>query len=338
MKSTVDSRRSTALLAMVLLVSGCATMHARTATGGDGARGWKAWLGGDPVAAERAFAAAKDDDARALYGRALLAHERGDWDHAWDRWWAVLEGATHHARDPWWSALADAAAHKLEQLVGEVPGERAQADRLAALDGEKLPTEARLRLLAMRAHYARRLGNEAEARRFDRARGCPDRWFVAGAYGALPRLDLATPFAADGDADRARLRPVGLRGCSLTLEAEHGRAGVLSGVQWFHAARATEALVTIESDAPWRLYVDGTLSFNALSPERVPPRRRRLVVSLPAGWHRVALKIAAVGGRAEAELALWGDAPLDAFDGDPAHAPPTEKRAIIARAVAPPLP
>jgi hypothetical protein len=105
-------------LAALLLLSGCATMHARPSAVSDGERGWKAWLAGDPAAAERAFAAAGDDDGRALYGRALLAHERGDWDHAWDLWWAVLEGATHHARDPWWSAFADAAAHKLEQLVG----------------------------------------------------------------------------------------------------------------------------------------------------------------------------------------------------------------------------
>src|SRR6516164_3592145 len=124
------------LLAAVLLLSGCASMQVRShAPDSDGARGWKAWLGGDSATAGRAFDTAKDDDAQALYGRALMAHERGDWDHSWDRWWAVLEGATHHARDPWWSAFADAAAHKLEQLVGEVPGERAQADKLALLDG-----------------------------------------------------------------------------------------------------------------------------------------------------------------------------------------------------------
>src|SRR5262249_58658512 len=96
--------------------------------------------------------------------------------------------------------------------------------------------------------------------------------------------------------DRERLRAVALRGCSLVLEAEHGRTGVLYGVQWWKAERATEALVSIESDAPWRLYVDGALAYDALSPTTVPPRVRRLVVPLAAGWHRVALKIAGVGG------------------------------------------
>ena len=322
-----------------LLVAGCATMHARpAAVQTAGQRGWSAWLGGDRAAAERAFADAGSDDARARYGRALMAHERGDWDRAFWLWWELLEGATHHPRDPWWSALADSGAHKLEQLVGEVPGDRVASDRLAALDGDRLPVEARRRLAAMRAGYARRLGREAEAGGFDRARGCPDRWFVAGAYGNLPRLDLATPFAADGDGDRERLRAVPMRGCALTLEAERGRTGVIYAVDWVKAPRATEAQLMVESDAPWRLYVDGVLAFDALSPDRVPPRVRRLRLPLAAGWHRVAIKLAAVGGRAEAELALWADPPLQRWDGDAAHAPAVVRSPVVARAIERALP
>src|SRR5205823_10320055 len=76
------------------------------------------------------------------------------------------------------------------------------------------------------------------------------------------------------------------------------------------------------------------------SADRVPPRVRRLVVPLTAGWHRVAVKIAGVGGRAEAELALWADPPLESYGGDAAAAPATAapKRAVVARAVEPPLP
>ena len=102
----------------------------------------------------------------------------------------------------------------------------------------------------MRAHYARRLGHEAEARGFDRARGCPDRWFVAGAYGSLPRLDLVDAASPPTVTAIARgCAPSGCAAAALTLEAEHGRAGVLYGVQWFHAARATEALLVVDTDA-----------------------------------------------------------------------------------------
>src|SRR5262249_35505830 len=139
--------------------------------------------------------------------------------------------------------------------------------------------------------YARRLGQEGEARALDRARGCADRRFVAGAYGSLPRLDLRTAFAADGDGDRGRLRPGPLRGCGVSLEAERGRNGVLYAVQWWKAIRDGEVLVLVETEAPWRLYVDGQLAFDGADEARVPPRVRRLVVPLTAGWHRVALKI-----------------------------------------------
>lgn len=328
-----------ALAVALLLSSGCAAMHPRApAAASDGTRGWRAWLDGDVATAERAFDRAAADDARALFGRALLAHERGDWDRAWALWYAVLDGAARHARDPWWRALADAAASKLEQLVGEVAGERDQAEKLARLDAAALPVEARRRLLAMRAQYARRLGDEAAARALDRTRGCNDHWFVGGAYGKLPRIDLSTQFPADGDGDRARLRPVPTRGCAMVLEAEHGRNGVLYAVGWFRAARAVEALAVVESDVPWRLYVDGALAWDNLSPERVPPRVRRLRLPLDGGWHRVALKIAGIGGRADAELALYADPPLEIYGGDAAAAPATTTRPTVARAVEPSLP
>lgn len=343
-ESTVDRRRSTVRMGLVALVllGGCAHLmpappHVETA----GEAGWRAWLGGDSNAAARAFAAAKDDDARAVYGRALLLHERGDWDHAWGAWWAVLDGAARHPRDPWWAALADSAAHKLEQLVGEVPGQRQQAAELDAIDAEKLPVEARRRLLGMRAAYARRLGEEAEARRLDRARGCADEWLVAGAYGKLPHLDLLRALPPDGDADRARLRRVPVRGCSVALEAERGRSGVLYAVNWYRAARDVEARVVVDTDAPWRLYVDGALVFDGVEADHVPPRVRRLTLPLAAGWHRVALKIAGVGGRADADLAVYADPPLERYAGDATAAPATPRakaRTLTARVVTPSLP
>ena len=165
---------------------------------------------------------------RALYGRALLAHERGDWDRAWNRGGRCSRAPRTIARDPWWGAFADAAAHKLEQLVGEVPGERAQASgwrarrRAAADRGAAAAVGDARRLCAP----ARRRSGGAPASIARAAAPIAGSW--PGAYGALPRLDLAdavrrpTETAIAGGCARSPMR-----GCSLVLEAERGRAGVL---------------------------------------------------------------------------------------------------------------
>ncbi len=289
-----------------------------------GQRGWQAWLAGDSQRAGQQFAAAPPDDARALYGRALLLHERADWDRAWSAWLAVLEGATQHPHDGWWSALGDSAADKLAQLTGEVPGEPLQAQKLAALDLDKLSLSARRAVLGMRASYARRFGQEAVARELERARGCADRWFIAGAYGTLPRLDLQKSYGPELDLDRERLRALPTRGCAVGVEAERGRSGVLYAVQWWKAAHRTEARIIIDSDQPWRLFVDDTALFDAIDVARVPARVRTLVVPLSAGWHRVVVKLAGTGGRADVELAVVAESEaLTAWTGDAASAPKT---------------
>jgi len=48
-------------LAALLLLSGCATMHARPSAVSDGERGWKALLAGDPAAAEAELRKGIDD-------------------------------------------------------------------------------------------------------------------------------------------------------------------------------------------------------------------------------------------------------------------------------------
>src|SRR5260370_11697445 len=165
-------------LILILLVASCAHVKpVATTVESAGEKGWRAWLAGDSAAAERAFAKASADDARALYGRALLLHERGDWVRAWDAWWTLLDAATRAPQKgeaaKWWRAFADSAAHKLEGLAGEVPGERAQAAKLAALDGKRPPPDPRLRLLSMRARYAPPLRHRPEARALEPERGRP---------------------------------------------------------------------------------------------------------------------------------------------------------------------
>ena len=264
--------------AVLMLLGGCATMHARPAAApAEGTRGWAAWLAGDPAAAERAFATAGDDDARAaLRPRASGARAR----RLGPRLESVV-GACSRARRTIPAIGGGArsptpAAHKLEQLVGEVPGERAQAERLAALDG----AQAADRRAAAPSGHARALRAAARAR----GRGARLR-----SRARLPRLvvrrrRLRQPAAArPGDAvcrptataTRARCARWRCAAARWRSRPSTGAPGVLYGVQWVQAPRAGDALVTVETDAPWRLYVDGALAFDALSPERVPPRVRR---------------------------------------------------------------
>ena len=324
------------------MVAGCATMHARPAArcqrrrAAAGRRGSRGDRGGG---ARRRSRRPRMMTRARCFGRALMAHERGDWDRAWDRWWAVLEGATHHRARSVVGAFADAAAHKLEQLVGEVPGERAQAERLAALDGSKLPPEARLRLLAMRAHYARRLRPRSRSARL-RSRARLPRSLVR--RRRLRRAAAARP----GDA-RSRptataiargCAPVGLRGCALALEGDKGRAGVLYGVQWFHATRAGRG--AHDASRPTRRGAS-TSTARSRSMRCRPSACRRACAAWscrwpPAGTAWRSRSPPSVGAPRPISP-CWPDAPLEAWTGDALHAPSTDERAIAARAVTAPL-
>jgi hypothetical protein len=115
-------------------------------------------------------ARAPQADLAALYEKAIAAHERGQLDEAWKRWYAILDagrGDCASGKCGDWPRYSTVAARRLETLVGEVPGERAMnvEAQLAKLDVARLPVDARHRVLGMRAAYARRRGDEAEARR-----------------------------------------------------------------------------------------------------------------------------------------------------------------------------
>jgi tetratricopeptide (TPR) repeat protein len=267
-------------------------------------------------------------DVRALDGRALVAHETGDLARAQDLWIQLLHAGAPLGRcdgecgDPDWPRLALAAARRLDSLIGEVPGEQRTIEgRLAAFDAGELPDAAARRLVAVRARYARRLGREADARLLDRARGCPDHWFVAGPYGKLPRLDLARDFAPDGGGDAARFRRSPTRGCVVSVDVPAGRPGVAYVMGFVDAPKDEIAEVTIETDTPWRLLVDGRTVFDNAGEDRYPPRERVLAVELRAGWHRLALKLAAPGARLEAALSVRGRPAIAFFDGAASAAP-----------------
>jgi len=278
----------------------------------------------DPDKARRAFGALAEGNSGAgaaldaavreapspagLYARALVAQERGDLVAAQDLYVAALEAGAGGADGPLWPRVALASVRRLETLAGEAPFERDRdvAGRIGKLDGARLPLEVRRRWLLVRATYARRAEQEAEARRLEREAGCPSRWWVAGPYGKLPRLDLFTAFEPEQKAiDGWRAAPA--RGCSVVVTGPRGRSGVVYAASDVKLARDGAIVVTVETEAPWRLFVDGAAVAGGLEEGVAPPRVRQARVALPSGAHRVLVKLAAPGGRADVALSIFGD-------------------------------
>ena len=267
-----------------------------------------------PQKVRQTVAPSSQSAERALYEKTRVAWELGDLPAAFDGWTRLLAKASG---DPSVEALS---AYGIEQLAGELAGEPAQEATLAKIDDARLPPEARRRLLTARALYARRRGDEIEAKRLERRAGAVERWFVAGPYG-LPRLGLSRAFPPDEGGDAAALREVRSRMGQLTAEAPRMRAGVLYAVTWLRATRNQPVLLAIDTDQPWRLFVDGKPLAARIDEGSYPPHLVELAIDLTAGWHRFTIKVAAPGGRADLNVSALADPPLDEFDGTPANAP-----------------
>src|SRR5262249_18576257 len=151
-------------------------------------------------------------------------------------------------------------------------------------DDATLPLDARRRLLAARALYARRRGDEEEARRLEKRAGLIERWFVGGPYSALPRLGLS---GDDPTSDGKPLREVRARLGQVPLEAPRMRAGVLAAVTWVRAAADQKLSLALEAEQPWRLFVDGKLLHEHIDADHYPSHLVELDLELAAGWHRL---------------------------------------------------
>ena len=71
-----------------------------------------------------------------------------------------------------------------------------------------------------------------------------------------------------------------------------GLGGLGSHVAQQLAHLGVVSYILVDSDQPWRLFVDDEALFDAIDVTRVPARLRTLVVPLSAGWHRVVVKLA----------------------------------------------
>ncbi len=333
-------RRHLPLLVLLSLALACAgrTVYERgeEVSSGASARelagaGFHAWIArGDPGAAARRFAEAVREDGRdpwARLGAALLARRGLDDVGEATELVALVRGAPEHA-------LAGVAARRLGGLA-ELSPSLAQAveDGLApAQPGARGLTALRLR--TARASAAWSLGDHERAARLLAEGGAVTAWTVMGPFGGLHALDFDVRFPPEEGAvvaglpgpgspadasPRAIPSPEGV----LALEPEAAR-----GNPWYLAADATLArgggyLLAVGTAASVRAWVDGAPALERRVWSGFPPAAQAVPLTLPAGRHRILLKVARSGGRAEIAVSLAREdgAPCDAIFAAPAPAP-----------------
>lgn len=215
---------------------------------------WLALRDGHVAKAEQAFTAVLAEhpgDVRALFAVSNLAYEHGDDEVAAQRSLTLLEAAAQGG-DGWAAALATATLSRMSRLLAELPNRRPTEDRLIALDGARLPWQARYTLALVLIDIARKRGDRALLAKATADAGCVPVAKLAGRGGRLPYLDF------DDDAFTAEQepRPLVRAGCQLQLSTPDSRGGI-------RVVRSTVELppghytVVLDFDGPARLRVDG---------------------------------------------------------------------------------
>jgi tetratricopeptide (TPR) repeat protein len=280
--------------------------------------GWLELLTGGPEAATAAFDRAlrqAPDDPAALLGAALVRDDDGDFAAARPLWLRLLRALAARPVD---AALAPAAEVAVAALAGsaeEIPGEGGLATALGDLPLDRLPPEARRGALELRARVLRRRGAEDKAVVIDAALGCAPRWKVVGPYGTLAHLELGRRFPPDDAAWRGAIdtrpggRPLELRdapgrGCRVAVESQTGRAGVMYALTQVEMRARAEVLLTVASEVDLLVLVDGVTVLRRDDPTRYQPRRMAVRFELPAGSHRLVVKLGSTGQRGEARIYL----------------------------------
>lgn len=292
---------SFALLTVVVL-AGCATPLQGTVTPlrlSESNRGWLALRDGDAPAADTSFARALAEDpsdARALFGAANLAYERGDVATALRHSLALLESSAR-ANEPVAWALAPAIIARVSRLLTEVADRGPTETRLIAMDVSRLPWQARYALTLVLMDVARKRGDAELLRRVARSGGCVTNVELIGRGGRLPYQDLlGDEFTAEKD-----VRPLVSAACQLQLNTVDNHAGirVLRAEVNLPAGRHRFLL---DFAGPARLRVDGGQWFLHGSASAYGPRWSSPAVEVSGGRHTVELRIGVYG--ATADLAL----------------------------------
>jgi cellulose synthase operon protein C len=280
--------------------------------------GWLEMITGDPAAAQAAFDRALQQapgDAGALFGAALARDDDGAFAASRPLWLRLLRALAAHGADPALAPAAELAVASLAAGLEEIPGVGGLAAAIAELPVDRLPPEARRAALELRARILRRLGAEEQAAAVDQSLGCVPRWKVIGPYGTLAHLDLPRSFPPDDarwdgrggrEAGPRELEPLDAPGrrCRVVAESQTGRPGVMYALTQVEVPARAEVLLTVWSDADLHVLVDGAPVLRRDDPRRYLPRRVAVRFALPAGSHRLAVKLASSGQRAEAKVYL----------------------------------
>ncbi|HVY38427.1 MAG TPA: hypothetical protein VHM31_10840, partial [Polyangia bacterium] len=315
--------RRLALAAAVLVELGaCASLPRTGAPRPEPAlAGWTALGEGRQDEASRIFAArlvAAPDDAVALFGQATVAASRGDSRSALDADVRLLRSLAGGAGAAWTEALAPVAAARVRDLFDEIgPAEQARvAGLLRPSDlsrAPSLPWAACLELARLAEDIGRRAGDPARVAREAAAAGFAPALMDAGRLGPLAHLDLRATEPPSAR-DPSRWRAIAASGDHVDLApALDGRADarllraaveVGEGVYEVLVDDAGEALLS----------VDGVTSAHG-APDRYGPRITATRLSLSAGRHELALRVATAPGETRVTLAVLpeGSAPPARF-------------------------
>lgn len=270
---------------------------------------------------ERALRA-QPGDPLALAGRALVLHDQARYREAAQAWHALLRllrsaptAGRFWPRDGLREALRPLALRKLAALSA-----RGESIELTVVEAE-LGAAGDPLSRELARDLARRLRTRAGAASTGADAGCPASFQVSGPHGELARLELEVPASVP-------TRALAGAGCRVTLRSpleRGGAAGVFDLVTDVTASGSPRAVaLSVESDLPWRLLVDGATSYTHDPSGRRPARRVLLALPWPrSGRARIALRVAAPAGATSLALAFHPPDPTVAFRfSAPGGAPP----------------
>ncbi len=268
------------------------------------------WPGGNLKRARQAVRTAlrlRPDDPRLQWLAALLAHASGHHREAFDQALSALEGAARSPGDP---EAADAALALLPMITTfETTTWRDALPRLRRLLTPTHRTalgDAYFALAQQVQRLALARGEPETATRAAEAIGCVTRWRVAGPFGHHSVLEFLSSFPPDANPsrplrERYRLsedlgeratREVAAPDCSAELAGRWYRAGLWFAEGSIDVPKSGPVRLRVQAPAPFSVWVDGRRIARVEGWRHLPPDVSFFDLELPAGEHRVRIRLA----------------------------------------------